>query len=348
MTEIDRELVDKYFKNVCSQEEASEVLNWFRTDEGRQFLHDKLESDSKRVNDKRVKVLIRDIDSAKMYREIARQTEGDNSADRLRFRVSDVTLRMLQTAAVLLVMLVSAWFTTSVMNRSETIVEIRSQVTEQLYETSVNEIRDLLLSDGTRVRLNEQSSLAIVQDSVENTRKVRLEGEAYFDVERMPDKPFIVVTEGAEIEVLGTAFNVNSHQLTSEEIQVSVIEGKVRFRTEPNADNAQSILVEAGQFGVLNTGSNQFLLNDQNPVNYLYWMSRRIEYTDDSLEVACDQMNRIYGYECRFDVPELMNERFTSTFSENGIEKFISVISLTLDIEPEVNSEEKIVVWSYN
>lgn len=348
MTDFDRELVDKYFRNACSREEASEVLNWFRTDEGRQFLYKKFESDSKRVADKRVKVLTRDLDSAKIYNEITRRTASDNGTDRLRFRASDVTLRMLRVAAVLLVMVVSAWFTTSVVDRSEANVDVNSQISEQMYETSANEIRDLILTDGTMVRLNENSSLSIDREFADKTRKVRLEGEAYFDVERMRSKPFVVETNGAEIEVLGTAFNVNSHQFTSDEIQLSVVEGKVQFRAGSNTENNHSILVEAGQFGVLNMESNQFLLEDKDPVNYLHWMSRRIEYNDDSLEFACSQMRRIYGYECRFNTTELMNEKFTSTFSENGIEKFISVISLTLDINPKINSDKRYVEWSYN
>lgn len=68
-----------------------------------------------------------------------------------------------------------------------------------------------LLPDGTTVWLNAGSKLYYENDFTGSTREVRLEGEAFFDVVKNPDQPFIVHTYGIDIKVLGTAFNVKSY-----------------------------------------------------------------------------------------------------------------------------------------
>ena len=68
------------------------------------------------------------------------------------------------------------------------------------------------LPDGTQVKLNAESSLSYTHDFGRELRQVNLEGEAYFEVTRNEDKPFVVHTEYLDIEVLGTSFNVYSYE----------------------------------------------------------------------------------------------------------------------------------------
>src|SRR5690606_38970298 len=67
------------------------------------------------------------------------------------------------------------------------------------------------LSDGTLVLLNAASTLTYPAEFGENTREVILDGEAYFEVTKDPEKPFIVRTAKQRIEVLGTSFNINAY-----------------------------------------------------------------------------------------------------------------------------------------
>jgi ferric-dicitrate binding protein FerR (iron transport regulator) len=85
---------------------------------------------------------------------------------------------------------------------------------------------ELELSDGTTVWLNAESSIAFPMHFGKGNRVVTLSGEAYFDVARKEDQPFVVKTDHARIEVLGTEFNVSAYPKTTQE--VSLIKGKVK------------------------------------------------------------------------------------------------------------------------
>jgi ferric-dicitrate binding protein FerR (iron transport regulator) len=77
------------------------------------------------------------------------------------------------------------------------------------------------------VWLNADTRLRYPNKFIGQTRVVELDGEAYFEVEKMRDKPFVVVTNKEKVEVLGTHFNVYSFP-GEQESKVSLLEGKVK------------------------------------------------------------------------------------------------------------------------
>lgn len=96
---------------------------------------------------------------------------------------------------------------------------------EVVHQTLYGERMNIVLSDGTRVSLNANSSLTYVR---KNPRIVRIEGEGYFYVAKKPEtgEPFIVNTPDLKIRVLGTEFNVNSR---SQKTEVLLDEGSIEL-----------------------------------------------------------------------------------------------------------------------
>lgn len=84
----------------------------------------------------------------------------------------------------------------------------------------------LYLPDGTVVWLNSTSKITYYSDFNINSRKIELSGEAFFDVTRSEDFPFVVNSEGVDVKVLGTKFNIKAFDEDSM-ISVSLIEGRV-------------------------------------------------------------------------------------------------------------------------
>lgn len=94
---------------------------------------------------------------------------------------------------------------------------------------------DLTLSDGTEVCLNAMSSLRFPQNFQGSTREVILEGEGYFDVAHDKSHPFIVKTKRADIQVLGTEFDVTAIENEAAELfEVSLVEGAVLLHDNMN------------------------------------------------------------------------------------------------------------------
>lgn len=87
---------------------------------------------------------------------------------------------------------------------------------------------DYTLADGTIIRLNSGATLQYPMMFAKGHRKVKLDGEAYFDVTHNDKQPFIVSTFASDIEVLGTEFNVNANS-KAEEFSVTLIEGSIKI-----------------------------------------------------------------------------------------------------------------------
>ena len=85
----------------------------------------------------------------------------------------------------------------------------------------------ILLSDGTKVKLNSETSLRYPEYFSDSVRIVYLKGEAFFEVERDESKPFIVISKGIRTKVLGTSFDIRAYP-DEVELSVGVVEGKVQ------------------------------------------------------------------------------------------------------------------------
>jgi transmembrane sensor len=84
----------------------------------------------------------------------------------------------------------------------------------------------MILEDGSQITLKPQSSISYPEHFDEETRKVRLHGEAFFDVKKDSARPFYVYTGGLVTRVLGTSFNVKAYRL-DKAVEVSVVTGRV-------------------------------------------------------------------------------------------------------------------------
>ena len=86
----------------------------------------------------------------------------------------------------------------------------------------------IMLADGTKVWVNAATEIRYPVKFAGKERRVRLEGEAYFEVVKNTEKPFIVEANGIEVKVYGTQFNVNTRR--DDQIQTTLVEGSVSVR----------------------------------------------------------------------------------------------------------------------
>ena len=103
------------------------------------------------------------------------------------------------------------------------------------------------LADGTTVWVNGKSTLTFPSHFSSRTRTVELDGEAYFDVRKNPEKQFIVSTaHQSAIKVLGTKFNVKAYK-EADEVITTLVEGKVNFEFNNASQQPQYIVMAPGQ-----------------------------------------------------------------------------------------------------
>lgn len=327
---MSKKLAEKFFNNHTTPAESQAVLEWFETSEGKQFLEERIEADRELMEQKDLSAAIPEVDSERLFESI--EEEIKKKGKRYSLRSTDWLGYAVKAAAAVLVILTAALFT--VTHETNTVEQI-TQKEPVIFQSYGDQHRKVSLSDGSVIRLNENSEIIISEDFMKEKREIRLEGEAYFDVAHNPEKPFIINTGNSSVEVLGTSFNVRS--VTGQEnVQVAVVEGKVSFSAlEVGNPERSSVILSKGQFGYLDVKENSIVVDEMAIDNYLAWKSGRFVFDELTLNQVCKQLIRLYNIECSFNDDKLGNLPLTANFSNESMQKTLSVIALSLNIEFE-------------
>ena len=139
----------------------------------------------------------------------------------------------------------------------------------------------VILSDGTNIWLNSESTLVYPTVFVGDTRTVSLTGEAYFKVKHNADMPFIVHTKGVNIKVLGTVFDVNTNAHNND-IQTVLIEGRISL----NSKKTKDLILKPGQLAVFNVQKEKLKIYETNVEEYVSWMDRMFCFRKTSMKIG--------------------------------------------------------------
>ena len=200
------QLLDKYLKNDCSEEEKRKVEAWL----------DALE------NPQRSWTSLSESEQQAYIRQLLSDLQMD--LRNRHSRKSAVKHPFVWTAAAVLLLLVTTGLFYRYFNHGNQKAPAQSKWL--VVETGIGERKEVKFGDGTHVRLNASSSLKYPKHFGPTARIVKLEGEAFFDVERDPHRPFEVESVDWRIRVLGTSFNVDSYR-EDQAIKIAVLSGKV-------------------------------------------------------------------------------------------------------------------------
>ena len=147
--------------------------------------------------------------------------------------------------------------------------------------TAKNSIEIVQLPDHSTVSLNKNSRIVYLHRANSDKRVVRLSGEAFFDVQKNPQKPFVVKTGDTEVRVLGTSFNVKSKGQT---VEVAVSSGKVNF-----GNGHDGITLIANEKGIYRKGkfSKESLIG----YNHIAWKTGEVVFSNNTLQEVAKMLN---------------------------------------------------------
>lgn len=153
----------------------------------------------------------------------------------------------------------------------------------------------LILNDGTRVWMNSKSELSYPVAFGENVRRVRLSGEAYFEVTKDSVRPFIVeVDRGFEVKVLGTHFNIKAYD-TDDSYETTLVEGKVQVS---QGHKIKITLEPSEQMVIGKDGRHEVRV--VNTSYYTAWHEGWFYFNDESLEQVLTMIGRWYDVDFVF------------------------------------------------
>ena len=189
--------------------------------------------------------------------------------------------------------------------------------------TGPNEVVTLTLRDGTVVRLGPESRLSF--SAAEGPRDVLLEGKAYFAVPRMQKDPFRVHTQGGDVKVLGTRFEV---QARGAEVQIVVVEGEVEAGAPDNR-----VSIRRGQMGRLDEATAPVL----EPVDNVYlataWIGEFIAFESTPLRDVVSELEARFELRIEIGDEALASRTVSGMFINQTPAEMIANICLAVDAQ---------------
>ncbi|HBG24503.1 MAG: hypothetical protein A2X17_04275 [Bacteroidetes bacterium GWF2_41_61] len=226
--------------------------------------------------------------------------------------------------AAALVILIGATLYLSVFNKG-------SQTLLSLHNSEESSIVATTLEDGSTVFLAKNTTLSYPRHFDKSRREVRLEGNAYFEISKNPEKPFIVETELITIEVLGTSFNVTVSDTPMPSIAVNT--GKVSVTLK---SNGQRVTLLAGESGVVSSGSLKSIPTEDLEQFRLYM--NRIHFKDEKLSDVVRIINK-NSPELYIELaPEIEERLITATFTGNSPDTMAQLICVALNLNYTVQT----------
>ncbi len=190
----------------------------------------------------------------------------------------------------------------------------------------------LTLSDGTNVWLNAGTSLRFPQhlNTAAKNRIVYLSGEAFFDVTKDENRPFIVNAENIDIKVLGTQFNVSAYK-SDEEIATTLVEGSVNVYEKSNPDTKMNLTPNYQAAFAKEHGT--FSKHYVDTRVYTGWMQNLLIIDNLRFDQILKKLERLHNVTFINKNTDLRNEVFMGEFKNESIEHILSTIASSTPFE---------------
>ena len=328
------DLIAKYFSDECAEEEVKELLKWRDESSENQLLFNQVKKDLEIINLNKSMNKV-NVDSA--WENLKNRIKEDDldlpltEEAKTRFMLPIV----LRYAAMVVILIGLGFFSTKVYQR------ISGNFTTQ-YATLYEQGKEIVLPDGSTVVLNARSKITYPAAFSDDERKVKLEGEAFFDVTKNSEKPFIIEAKSAEVRVLGTSFNVNAN-IPGHKVEVFVETGLVQLSRAKNG--GEKILINPGDIGILDI--NELTNKKNSDQNIIAWKTKEIVFVEESIERVISTLNKVYNTNINCENEEVLNSRYTSTFRNQDIDSILNVICLTFNLKIE-NTDNGIYLVKYD
>lgn len=250
--------------------------------------------------------------------------ERSRSRDRKQWR----TWQLAFVASLVMAVLVSAY-------------HLARSIQAPVYTTAIGEQRTLMLSDGSAVTLNARSRIRV--QLLSDQRLVELlEGQAMFRVAKNPARPFMVRSGAAQVEAVGTQFDVDRMRSG---IIVTVVEGSVTVAAKPVSPSAadeqyrRAVSLAAGQQVTVATDSIS-VPKGADVSAAMAWTQGKLVFDSASLADVVETFNRYNRRQLVIDTPELLEFHLSGTFATTDTLQIVNFIQQRFRLKIEESDAE--------
>lgn len=309
-TLMDEKVLDKYIRGEATQEERNQVVAWMDADEEHvrevmalRKLHDVVVMNQVEEADNRA---AKPVKRAVLWRKVV-------------WEVSKI--------AALLLLVLGIQF---LMKKEET-------GSQKLY-VPAGQRAELTLPDGSKVWLNSHTRLTYPL-TFAKTREVELDGEAYFTVARYEGRNFVVKTQGMEVRVLGTEFNVKAYAGT-DEMQVDLLKGSVELGGNA-LGGASCRMLPKERIRIAGGRLEKSFIDDY---DYFKWKEGLICFRQEPVSSIIKKIELYYNVRIVVQKKDFLDELYSGKFrTEDGVEQVLRILQLEHDFTYERDSDLNLI-----
>lgn len=312
---IDRALLEKYIHGECSPEEEELVLHWLDESEKDDYPGVHSEKEYNKKIDKGWRQLTRHIQELKIFS-----------------RRQSFHKKLIWTIAAALALLIGSsffLFLTGKIGASECKVK---------YGTSYGELKQITLADGTEVTMNSESELKVEKGFNQRNRVVYLKGEAFFNIKRKSNLPFVVKTNVLSITALGTSFDVFAFA-DEPEADVSLKTGKVLVKAIASKKE-DDVILSPGE-GVTYQKNTALLTTEKfNADVQMAWQNRIIAFQNAGMEQVVHQLERYFGVTINTQFLPPRRWELTGEYKDPSLTNILESLSFSYGIKYKIEGRE--------
>jgi ferric-dicitrate binding protein FerR (iron transport regulator) len=198
------------------------------------------------------------------------------------------------------------------------------------------------LPDGSSAWLNHGTILKYPQNFGKKTRELFISGEAYFNVREDKKRPFILQTSEISICVKGTTFNIMAYA-DDNAVEVTLEQGKLDMYAGSVDDEQNKISsLRPGDHVIYDLTTEKVTKNILRDTDiYTAWKDGYIVFRDDPMESIIKKLERWYNVEIELTDKELLDYRFTATFTDETLPQVLHLLSIAVPMDYTISSRIK-------
>jgi ferric-dicitrate binding protein FerR (iron transport regulator) len=272
------------------------------------------------------------VDFSMMLHEIHHKINLEQKSQKIS-KAKRIFLNVSKLAAILLVGLICG------------ILVQNYKKTAPVYYTSIapkGSVSQMLLPDSTMVYLNSGSEIKYLANGEKGQREVFLNGEAWFQVTKNKQQPFIVHTPYYNVNVLGTEFNVKAYA-EDNEVTTTLEKGSIQITSTENFKIRNNQVLKPGEQLIYNKERNSIELKNVTPKLYSSWKENKLIFINMELKSLVTLLERKYGVDIQVDDPALLELHYDGTLKNETIIEVMDILKQSLPVNYRID-EQKILI----
>ncbi|TKG90445.1 FecR family protein [Puteibacter caeruleilacunae] len=317
---MNTEILTDYLNGKCDIETKKSIQRWIKEDSKHESYFNELTLYWNAKNERKNAI---HVDADKAYRKI-RQDKRVKRTIRLQQLIKHAAV-----IAIIMATTIIGYYSTKLIN-NQTLITNWEEVDQEI-----------ILPDDSKVLLAGGSSIEFHNNFSKKVRAVRLAGEAFFDIERNPEKPFIISTNFTQTRVLGTSFWLSEIE---DRTIIKVKSGVVEFKGFNS--NANIIQLHKGDIAKFNHTQKVLLIhNEIDPTNK--FKVRHLSFEKKPLKQICSDLSKLFEQPVLLEDPTLGKRLLTATFENEGLESILHSMCFSLDLDFDI-TEKQILLKARN